>query len=203
MVQVDVFWSYGLNAGLALAAHKELKKTKSFWNNTFFCLAILWTACVFAPSGIYLLWSFPGWETMFVATNHSSLPAWLVCLFSLTNITQGVLGFYVTWYFIRKGNWRMAQLQTIWSHFAMLLILVVGWDGTGYRRFFYAGTGEEWHQSVQYPLGAFFSSPVFYTLLGMAVVFIPSYFGLISYFRGSSTAATTYTKFKTEPHTLQ
>ena len=183
MVQVDVFWSYGLNAGLALAASKGLAKEKSFWNNKYFNLSMLWTAIVFAPSGIYLLWNFPYWETMFVATDHNSIPAWLTCLFSVTNITQGILGFWATYYFIQKGNQKMAVLQTIWSHAAMLFILVVGWDGTGYTRFFYPGTGYQWQAHVPFPITDFFTCPVFFTLLGMGVVFIPSYFYLVNMFR--------------------
>jgi hypothetical protein len=134
---------------------------------------------VFAPSGVFLLWSFPGWETMFVATNHASIPAWLVTLFALTNVTQGVLGFYVTAHFIRLGNWRAAVWQTVWSHLAMLFILVVGWDATGYRRFLYPGSGEEWHSGVHYDWTQFFSGPVFFSLLGLGVVFLPTYFGLV------------------------
>lgn len=183
MVQVDIFWSYGLNAGLALAAGKALKKHDSFWKNPYFTLSLLWTATIFAPSGIYLLWNFPSWETMFVAQNHLSIPAWLVCLFSLTNITQGILGFWVTYYFLRRGNQRAAALQTIWSHAAMLFVLVFGWDGSGFRRFFYAGTGDDWFQGSPYPFTAFFTAPIFYTLLGMGVIFIPTYFGLIHFFR--------------------
>jgi hypothetical protein len=187
MVQVDIFWSYGLSAGLALAAGPALKEEPSFWDNKFFTLTLLWSAIIFGPSGIYLLWQFPAWETMFVAQNHLSIPTWLVCLFSVTNITQGILGFYITWYFLRKGNQRMAALQTIWSHCAMLFVLAVGWDGTGYKRFFYAGTGDEWHQGAEYPISAFFSAPIFFTLLGLGVAFIPTYFGLVNYFRKLSS----------------
>ncbi|PIS10450.1 MAG: hypothetical protein COT73_09160 [Bdellovibrio sp. CG10_big_fil_rev_8_21_14_0_10_47_8] len=183
MVQVDIFWSYGLNAGLALAAGKALKNEPSFWRNPYFTLALAWTACIFAPSGIYLLWAFPGWETMFVARNHSSITPWLVCLFSLTNITQGVLGFWATWYFLRRGQQTAATLQTVLSHAGMAVILIVGWDGTGYKRFLYAGTGDDWHNQVALPWTDFFTSPVFFTLLGMGVVFLPTYFGLIRYFR--------------------
>jgi hypothetical protein len=179
MVQVDVFWSYGLSAGLALAGHREIAKAPSWWENKAFLFNVLWTACVFAPSGIFLLWSFPGWETMFVATNHSSIPAWLVTIFALTNVTQGVLGFYITSSLIRSGRWSAAVWQPIWSHAAMFFILVVGWDGTGFRRFFYPGTGEEWHTGVHYDLSQFFSGPVFFSLLGLGVVFLPTYFGLI------------------------
>jgi hypothetical protein len=183
MVQVDIFWAYGLNAGLALAANKKLAKEKSFWNNPYFTLSLLWTAIFFAPSGIYLLWNFPYWETMFVARDHDSIPAWLTCIFSITNITQGVLGFWVTWYFIKQGNQKLAALQTIWSHAAMLFILIVGWDGTGYKPFFYPGTGNDWQSGVSYPITAFFTCPVFSTLLGMGVILVPTYFWLVARFR--------------------
>ena len=179
MVQVDIFWSYGLGAGLALAGQTKLKQSRSWWESEAFLLNIIWTACVFAPSGVYLLWSFPGWETMFVATNHASIPAWLVTLFALTNVTQSVLGFAVTAHFLKVGRKSAAIWQTVWSHLAMLFILVVGWDGTGFRRFLYAGTGEEWHAGVQYPWTDFFSGNVFYALLLLGVFFIPSYWGVI------------------------
>lgn len=183
MVQVDVFWSYGLSAGLALAAHRSIKKESTFWKHPAFTLTLLWSACVFGPSGLYLLWAFPGWETMFVARDHSSIPAWLVCLFGLTNITQGVLGYYVTWRCLRAGNFRAAAAQTAWAHAAMIFILVFGWDGSGWRRFTYAGTGAQWHDGVVLPWTDFFTSPVFFTLLGMGVVFLPTYFGLVSFLR--------------------
>lgn len=189
MVQVDIFWSYGLSAGLALAGHKVLKNTKSWYNNEIFLFSVLWTACIFAPSGLYLLWTNPAWETMFVARNFESLPPWLVALFAITNVTQGVLGFYVTAKLIRADKWRAAVWQPIWSHLAMFFILVVGWDGTGYRRFFYAGTGEDWHTGVEYPITAFFSSPIFYALLILGVFFIPSYLGLVRHFMRASTVS--------------
>lgn len=183
MVQVDVFWSYGLSAGLALAGQSAIRKSKSWWDNEPFLWSTLWTACVFAPSGIYLLWLNPGWETMFVARNFQSLPAWLVALFAMTNVTQGVLGFAVTAHLIRREKLNWAKFQAIWSHLAMLFILIVGWDGTGYRRFLYAGTGEQWHDGVALPISDFWSGSVFYGLLGLAVVFIPTYAGLVNYFR--------------------
>ena len=179
MVQVDVFWSYGLSAGLALAGNKIIKKSNSWWNNEAFLFTVLWTSIIFAPSGLYLLWTSPGWETMFVAQNFTSIPPWLVAIFAVTNVTQGILGFYVTAQLIRSDRWKAAVWQPIWSHVAMLFILVVGWDGTGFRRFFYAGTGEQWHTGVQFPLSDFFTSPIFYALLVLAVFFVPTYFGLV------------------------
>jgi hypothetical protein len=179
MVQVDVFWSYGLSAGLALAGKKCIEKADSWWENEAFLFSVLWTACIFAPSGLYLLWTNPSWETMFVAKDFTSLPPWLVALFALTNVTQGVLGFYVTARMIRAGKDRAAVWQPIWSHLAMLAILVFGWDGTGYRRFFYAGTGLEWAVQKSFEISDFFSSPIFYALLILAVFFVPTYVGVI------------------------
>lgn len=179
MVQVDIFWSYGLAAGLTIAARRHLKKEPKPFDNPYFTAIMLWTALVFAPSGIYLLWAFPDWETMFVARNHHDIPAWVACAFAATNITQAILGYYVTYRLIRAGKDRAATLQTVWSHGAMLWILAIGWDGTGWKRFTYSGTGTEWADGVVYPWTGFFSSSVFYTLLGMGVVFIPTYFGLI------------------------
>jgi hypothetical protein len=183
MVQVDVFWSYGLSSGLALAASRQIRKMPEPWFNRYFVATLAWTAMIFAPSGAYLLWAFPGWETMFVAAQHRDIPAWLVAAFGLTNVTQGVLGYYITWRLLRSGRDFAAMLQPIWSHLAMLFILVFGWDGSGWRRFTYAGTGEEWHSGVTYPWTDFFRSEVFYTLLGMGVFFIPTYFGLIRKWR--------------------
>jgi hypothetical protein len=105
----------------------------------------------------------------------------------VTNISQGILGFYVTWYCLRHNHRKMAVVQTLWSHFAMLFVLIVGWDGAGYKRFFYAGNGDDWHNKVVYSIGAFFTAPIFYTLLGLGVAFIPTYFGLVSYFRRFSS----------------
>lgn len=186
MVQVDVFWSYGLASGLALAAKPRLKATRDPWSNVAFAWTLLWIAALFAPSGVYLLWAFPGWETMFVASTHESIPAWLVCLFAVTNVTQGVLGYYVTYRCLRAGRDGLAKFQTIWSHAAMFFILFFGWDGSGWKRFTYAGTGVEWHAGVAYDWTAFFSSPVFYTLLAMGVPLIPTYAYLCAILRAPS-----------------
>lgn len=184
MVQVDIFWAYGLSSGLALAGANELKNSEGTLLQTrSFAWMLIWTGLVFAPSGLYLLWAFPWWETMFVAREHAAIPAWLVALFGLTNISQAILGFYMTAYFIRKGSKTGAWGQLIGAYVCFFFVLVFGWDGTGYQRFFYAGNGEDWAQQITFPITAFFTSAVFYTLLGMGVVFVPTYLGLINYLR--------------------
>lgn len=186
MVQVDIFWAYGLSSGLALAATSEIVRDskRPLLETKGFTWMLIWTALIFAPSGLYLLWNFPGWETMFVARDHSSIPAWLVALFGFTNVSQAILGYYVTAHYLRKGRPRAAWGQLIGAYVCFFFILTFGWDGTGYQRFLYAGTGADFHAGVAMPWTAFFTSSVFYTLLGMGVVFLPTYFGLISYLRG-------------------
>ena len=184
MVQVDVFWSYGLSSGLAWVARDKLKRVAPSMTNPYFCTTLIWSTLIFVPSGIYLLWQFPGWETMFVAQSHESIPAWLALVFAFTNVSQGMLGFYVTHRLIHAGQPTLAVLQPVWSHLAMLLILVLGWDGHGYRRFLYAGTGQQWAQGVAIPLAAFWQSSIFHTLIAMAFVFVPTYTYLMVRFRG-------------------
>ena len=179
MVQVDVFWTYGLASGLTLAASHKLKNTEQVWANPYFAFILMWTCFLFAPSGVYLLWEFPSWETMFLAKNHESIPSLLVFLFASTNSALGVLGYYITYRLIRAGKFFWAKFQVIWSHFCMLFILIVGWDGTGFKRFTYTGTYEEFVKGVHYPMSDFIGSPVFYTLLVMGLVLVPTYTYLV------------------------
>ena len=98
MVQVDVFWSYAIGAGFAAAAAEQIRKKEAagefrLLENASFARALIFLGALFAPSGICLLWAFPGWETMYVARTWDDIPAWLVAAFAVTNVTQGILGF--------------------------------------------------------------------------------------------------------------
>ena len=107
MVQVDVFWSYGLGATFAAASSRQLLARRraataaeaapvaepqvgppahSRWRDPYLLRTLLFLALIFGPSGVYLVWAFPSWETMHVGTKD--MPAWLVTLFAVTNITQ-------------------------------------------------------------------------------------------------------------------
>ena len=63
MVQVDVFWSYGLGSSFALAAGKQLAAEraakKGLLDSPYFSKTLLFLSTLFAPSGAWLLWSFP------------------------------------------------------------------------------------------------------------------------------------------------
>lgn len=180
MVQVDVFWSYGIGAGLGLAS--AARRGVSSTERPLEALAsreafhtLLFLALVFAPSGFVLLWSFPSWETMHVGTH--ALPGWLVALFAVTNITQGLLGFLVARWLAVRGHTVAALTNWLFGYVGMFFILIHGWDGTGYQRFFSARpealTGWTWATARDW-----LTSDVALTLMVMGVVLIPWLVGL-------------------------
>lgn len=191
MVEVDVFWSYGLGAGFAAAATHQIALSKDrpsgaaehgwqrYFCSPYFTVAVLYCALLFAPSGAYLLWAFPDWETMQVARDHASLPAWLVTLFAITNVSQGILGYWVTAKLIRAGRRYAAFRQVGVGYFGMFFILVHGWDGRGYQRFFSADRAvfQSWPRDPSFGdavgrAGQWLTSPVALTLAGMSVIVV-------------------------------
>jgi hypothetical protein len=137
MVQVDVFWAYGWGASLAVACGRQLAlREKPFetmqWANSILFLALFW-----APTGLLLLLRHPSWETMQAADTFTELPIWLVLAFGISNVTQGLLGFWVGQRLMRDGHIHAAQLNWLAGYFGMFFILLYGWDGLGYDRFLY------------------------------------------------------------------
>jgi len=178
MVQVDVFWSFGIGAGFAAAASAHIGEKDDPFEGKHFVKTLIYLSCFFVPSGAILLWGFPEWETMQVGT-YQTIPAWLVGVFTLTNVTQGILGYWLAWKFIRRGNPRVAWMLCGLGYFLMFFILVHGWDGTGYQRFFYScswwGSSEcvPWTEGSYSVLRWTLSSPVAWTLYAMGAVMIP------------------------------
>jgi hypothetical protein len=197
MVQVDVFWSYGLGASMALAAGRQLVARReiarrdtsgaaerlpgdpedraSLWRNPFFLKTILYAALLFAPSGAYLLWSFPDWETMHAGDR--GLAAWLVAAFAVTNVTQAMLGFWVVERLLRGGRRYAATLQVVAAYLAMLFILVHGWDGEGWQRFFSPDAAD--YRSWDGDWAAWLTSDVALTLAGMGAILFPVLFAML------------------------
>lgn len=176
MVQVDVFWSYGIGAGFAYAAQRQLREKPpteengGWLANKYFNFNLLYLATIFAPSGLYLLWEFTNWETM--QAGDKSMPAWLVTLFAITNVTQGMLGFWVTHKLLAASKRYAALLQVFAGYFGMFFILVHGWDGKGYQRFFSQDRQEFLNWTPEHIL-PWFMSPVAITLGSMGVILIP------------------------------
>jgi hypothetical protein len=165
MVEVDVFWSYGIGASFALAAFRQLRQLQAesgendrkydlkemldvktmvkelekgdstAFDNQYFRKTLLFLSLLFVPSGANLLWSNPNWETMQVG-RYETIPGWLVSAFSITNVSQGILGFWTTWNLLMRGKYYRAGMQTIGAYVGFWFILVNGWDKTGYQRFF-------------------------------------------------------------------
>ncbi|MFC1889251.1 hypothetical protein ACFL4G_05795 [Thermodesulfobacteriota bacterium] len=190
MVQVDVFWAYGIGATFAAAAARQLRamgtseageegvEKATPFSSRYFVVTILFLSCIFAPSGLWLLWQFPHWETMQVATSRADIPVWLVCIFAVTNITQGVLGYWVANRLIQRGKFYAAHLQWFLGYFGMFFILLYGWDGLGWQRFLYDATvmdGVLWSPGTHMGV-AFLKSNVAFTLYGMSVFVIPPMF---------------------------
>jgi hypothetical protein len=189
MVQVDIFWSYGIGATFAVAASRQLRALERApqkdvpepkrgpFDAPYFLKTVLFLALLFAPSGLYLVWAFPSWETMHVG--DKDMPAWLVTLFAITNVTQGILGYWVAYRLIIKDRFYAAYLTIVAAYFAMFFILVHGWDGTGYQRFFSATRDDFLHWGAK-PWSAWLTSDVAIALMVMGVFLLPVMFRWIS-----------------------
>lgn len=178
MVQVDVFWSYAIGAGCGTAAARAAaaEPARRLLDDRRFTATVLFLSCVFAPSGLWLVWRYTGWETMHAANGTADLPGWLVALFALTNVTQGVAGYAVAGALWRRGHRYLSWLQAPLGYLAMFFVLGYGWDGTGYRRFF-APTTADWHAGGVHAL-AFLGSDVALTLYAMGAVLVPLLLGM-------------------------
>lgn len=201
MVEVDVFWSYAIGSSFALASFRQLRAMRALsgkddsnydikdmldikkiikeiesgdstaFNNEFFLKNLLFLSLLFVPSGSNLLWSNPNWETMQVGS-YETIPGWLVSGFTITNVTQGILGFWVTWNLMMKGKYEKAAWQTLLSYLGFWFILVNGWDKTGYRRFFSKNREafDDWKWTNVF---GWLGSDVVRILLSYGAVFIP------------------------------
>jgi len=172
MIEVDVFWSYAFGASFAAAAGSALKGEETFHSNKYFAYCVLFLSIIFSPSGIYLLWAFPEWESMFLLpTDKSLIDAILPTVFASSNVALGVFGFFNAWRCIRAGRELAAHTHWIVAYGCFAVIL-----GFGYARFLYNGTSTEYRANVDKPMLDWFGGPVFRTLLVMGVVLLPAYF---------------------------
>jgi len=174
MLQIDLLVSYGLSSGIALVSRRKLVRKKSLWVNKYFIVTILWLAMTFAPQVVYLCWRFPAWESMFVARDGTAYPFWLASLASIGMIVMGVLGFIITASLARKRRFKAAVAQVVWSLGLTGLLVTYGWDGTGWKRLLYAGSGADWAAGIKYPIADFLSGPIAMTLIWLeALVIVP------------------------------
>lgn len=187
MVQVDIVWAYAFGSGFAACAARQIEKQPTPFNNKWYTFTLLFLSILFAPSGLYLLRQFVQWETMQVAHTFTDLPAWLVCGFAVTNVTQGILGYGVTYALIKKKNYYAAHANWMWAWILFWFILVCGWDCTGYQRFLYdmsVNNGVLWEPGRHMGIAFFWKSRVWWTLVGMGVFFAPMLiYGSVNFIR--------------------
>jgi len=91
MIEVDVFWSFSFGALFAACSAGALKKEETFWNTPSFVYNLVFLSLIFAPSGLYLLWDNPGWESMFVLGDKNEIHAILPTVFAFTNVLLGIV----------------------------------------------------------------------------------------------------------------
>ena len=179
MVEVDIFWAYGLGGSLAAAAGRQLKTKKEPLESPYFVKTVLFLALVWAPTGLLLLLRHPSWETMQVAPSLAAMPPFLVLAFGITNVTQGVLGFIVGQKLMARGKHYAAHVNWLMGYVGMFFILLYGWDGLGYDRFLYDRDmfgGAPWSPGAGLAAGAgvsFLTSTVARTLYLDGVFLLP------------------------------
>jgi hypothetical protein len=158
---------------------KKQATFKSSWEpalaSPYFTRMLLFLSLIFVPSGIWLLWEFSSWETMHVGDRD--LPVWMVGLFAVTNVSQAVLGFALCHVLISRGRLYAAWLHFIGAYFGFFFILVHGWDGTGYQRFFAVDRSalERWSWQTAKD---WFGSDIALTLYGMGLILLPALGGM-------------------------
>lgn len=191
MVQVDVFWAYGFGASLAMAAGHKLNASKKPYETPHFWQTLVFLAVFWAPTGLLLLLRHPSWETMQAATNFYDISEWTVLLFGITNVTQGMLGFWVGQRLMKSGRLYAAQINWMAGYFGMFFILLYGWDGLGYDRFlfdsgqFYGEQGTLWTPGAATAAGIwpaiqnFLTSSVAMTLYTDGVWLVPPFVWLM------------------------
>ncbi len=138
MIQVDFFWAYAFGATFAFAACRQIKEETCKWyESKYFTWTVFYLAIFFAPSGVWLLKNHTSWETMQLFNTYQDVPTIWVLIFTVTNVLDGIIAYYVCYKFIKKRNYYYAGLQVILGYFIMFFILAHGWDGWGFDRFFY------------------------------------------------------------------
>ena len=191
MVQVDVFMTFAFSASFAVAAGKQLKKEEKPFYNEYFVKILSYLTLIFVPIGVYLITQFPGWESMFALypylVNVSGSPpgiiphsaGFIIAAISFIYVLSGIFGYYLAYRFIRADNMKAAHALWLIGFAVIPLIVLIGWDGTGFERFIFAGTWHEWHQwkvlggENPYKWIDFFFSKQFMALLVMGVIAIP------------------------------
>ena len=186
MLQLDFILTYAIGATLAAASARQIEKEDNPFNNRYYIYLLIFLSCLYVPFTIYFLWKFPHWQTMQVAAGHEEIPAWLVILFAATNITQGILGYWISFKLTRKKRYYVVHLNWMAAWIVFWFMLVCGWDGTGWQRLLYDPTmfnGELWAPGKYMGID-YLKSNVFLSLVVMGIFLSPPFiYALITWTR--------------------
>ncbi|KAF9179554.1 hypothetical protein BGZ50_006851 [Haplosporangium sp. Z 11] len=173
MIEVDVFWSFSFGAVFAACSAGTLKNEETFWSTPSFVYTLLFLSLIFAPSGLYLLWDNPGWESMFVLGDKNEIHAILPTVFAFTNVLLGIIGYYITYSKIRQYRHEPQQNMTIHKYWIHAYTCFTAILGMGYNRFLYPADYVAWRAGTTFPMTDFLNSRILFTLLAMGVVLLP------------------------------
>jgi len=171
MIEVDIFWSFVFGAYFAVGGWSEVKYNVDFRNTKAYVYTLEFLGLIFAPSGIYLLWAFPGWESMYYfKEGKDGIQPWLPLVFAVTNVSNGIIGFWVASQLVRRNA--LLSAHSVWIVALSIFAAILGF---GYARFLYPSDHVDWAAGKTYPLLDFFrGSPVFVTLLCMGILLLPA-----------------------------
>ncbi|KAG0264214.1 hypothetical protein BG011_007248 [Mortierella polycephala] len=175
MIEVDVFWSFSFGAAFAACSAGTLKNEETFWSTPSFVYTLLFLSLIFAPSGLYLLWDNPGWESMFVLGDKNEIHAILPTVFAFTNVLLGIIGYYITYSKIRQYRHEPQQNMTIHKYWIHAYTCFTAILGMGYNRFLYPADYVAWRAGTTFPMTDFFNSRILFTLLAMGVILLPNH----------------------------
>jgi hypothetical protein len=173
MVQIDIPWSFLIGSTLAEADQIELGKSPTATQTPCFLLGMAFMSILFNPAAMYLIWRYPGWETMYRLDDrnlNALVPAAFVAVLSVTYALGYILGHRI----LRRNRSSLRWINMIAST-ALLAFL-----GVSYRRFLFLGSTQEFNGGNPPNL---LGSSLFRDLCIMALLLAPTYCSINAYFR--------------------
>jgi hypothetical protein len=182
MVQIDIPWAFLIGSTLADADHVELRLERSAVKSTSFLAGLAFVTILFNPSGMYLLWRYAGWETMYWL-GERDVTAMVPTLFLAVLSVMYALGFVFGHRKLRQNQRRSLRWINTVVSLAILLFLAVS-----YRRFLFVGTYQEFAAGAAPNI---VGNSLFRDLGIMGLLLAPSYLYIYGYFqrRGEKISA--------------
>lgn len=127
MIQVDASLAYGVGALYALANDAEIP----WWRQRSLRRAAAVLLIAYLPTTLFFSLRHPSWQTMHL-TSGPLPPAWMAAM-SVGLLLSAWLGFR---FGSALAGYPVLKALNVAAPFVLsLLVTVVGWDGSGYRRF--------------------------------------------------------------------